>query len=139
MQVDFFAADVTAPRVNKSKTTSWIKAVSRKYNAKIASLSFVFCSDSYLLDINTRFLKHSTLTDIITFPLSEKGEPIEAEIYISLERVAENAKLFKATATEELHRVLIHGVLHLCGFKDKTKRQKALMRKTEDACLSLRK
>jgi len=139
MQISFYAADVPLPRFNKKKTAGWIKAIASKYNPSFSELSYVFCSDSYLLSINKQFLKHNTLTDIITFRLSEGGEPIEAEIYISIERVTENAIKFQVKPDHELHRVIIHGVLHLVGFKDKKPSEKAQMRKTEEACLSLRK
>lgn len=139
MRVSFHAADVPLPRFNKRKTSAWIQAIVRKHKADFSEVSYVFCSDSYLLNINQQFLNHNTLTDIITFRLSEKGAPIEAEIYISTERVAENAQKFQSTVDTELHRVIIHGILHLVGFKDKKPTEKALMRKTEEACLSLRK
>lgn len=139
MQISFHAADVQLPRFNKKKTTDWIKSIVKDYKVSFSELSYVFCSDAYLLSINKEFLKHNTLTDIITFRLSEKGEPIEAEIYISVERVAENAVRFQVGNDQELHRVIIHGVLHLLGFKDKKPSEKTLMRKTEEACLSLRK
>lgn len=139
MQISFHAADVQLPRFNKKKTTDWIKSIVKNYKVSFSELTYVFCSDAYLLSINKEFLKHNTLTDIITFRLSEKGEPIEAEIYISVERVAENAVRFQVGKDQELHRVIIHGVLHLLGFKDKKPSEKTLMRKTEEACLSLRK
>lgn len=139
MQISFHAADVQLPRFNKKKTTDWIKSIVKNYKVSFSELTYVFCSDAYLLSINKEFLKHNTLTDIITFRLSEKGEPIEAEIYISVERVAENAVRFQVGNDQELHRVIIHGVLHLFGFKDKKPSEKTLMRKTEEACLSLRK
>lgn len=139
MRVSFHAADVPLPRFNKKKTWAWIQAIARKHKTDFSEVSYVFCSDTYLLSINQQFLKHNALTDIITFRLSEKAEPIEAEIYISTERVAENALKFKSTMDKELHRVLIHGILHLIGFKDKKPSEKTLMRKTEEACLSLRK
>lgn len=139
MQISYHAADVSLPRFNKKKTTSWIKTVIGKYKPTFSGLNYIFCSDAYLLSINQEFLKHNTLTDIITFRLSEPGKPIEAEIYISIDRVAENALKFRATTDQELHRVIIHGVLHLIGFKDKKPAEKVLMRKTEEACLSLRK
>ena len=139
MPVFFLAADVPIPRFNKRKTTAWINAVAHKHKTVIKEISYVFCSDSYLLTINKQYLNRNTLTDIITFQLSEKDQPIEAEIYISVERVLENAKTYKSAFDKELHRVIIHGVLHLIGFKDKKPTEKALMRKTEEACLSLRK
>ena len=139
MQVSFHTADVPKPRFNQKKTSAWINAVARKYKGAFREVHYIFCSDKYLLDINKRFLNHSTLTDIITFRLSENGSPVEAEIYISTERVAENAQKFKSSIDAELHRVIIHGILHLVGFKDKNPAEKARMRKTEEACLSLRK
>lgn len=139
MLVSFHAADVSLPRFNKKKTSDWIQTVSLRYKTSFSEVSYIFCSDTYLLSINQQFLNHNTLTDIITFRLSEMGAPVEAEIYISLERVAENAQKFKSTMDTELHRVMIHGVLHLVGFKDKKPTEKVLMRKTEEACLSLRK
>jgi probable rRNA maturation factor len=139
MRISFHAADVPLPRFKKKKTSAWIQAIAKKHKTDFLEVSYVFCSDAYLLSINQQFLNHNTLTDIITFRLSDKAEPIEAEIYISTERVAENALKFKSTMDTELHRVVIHGILHLIGFKDKKPSEKALMRKTEEACLSLRK
>ncbi len=104
----------------------------------ISSLNFVFCSDEYLLKINKDFLNHNSLTDIITFDLKEKTATHSlGEIYISIDRVAENAKKFEATKETELRRVIFHGVLHLCGYKDKTVPQKKEMRSKEDYYLSL--
>lgn len=100
-------------------------------------LNYIFCSDDYLLAINNQFLNHDTYTDIITFGLGETGD-IEGEIYISVPRVRENARTAGLAFHDELDRVIIHGVLHLLGYSDKTPRRKALMRKKEDACLSLR-
>ncbi|MBX2895455.1 MAG: rRNA maturation RNase YbeY [Cyclobacteriaceae bacterium] len=139
MRISFHAADVSLPRFNKKKTANWIKTVVSNYKPSFSELTYVFCSDSYLLSINKEFLQHNTLTDIITFRLTQEGEPIEAEIYISVQRVEENAVKFHVSTDQELHRVIIHGVLHLVGFKDKKPAEKALMRKTEEACLSLRK
>ena len=98
------------------------------------SLNYIFCSDKELLKINIDFLNHDYFTDIITFDLSEK-DGIVGEIYISLERVRENAQQLKVPVTEELHRVIFHGALHLCGFKDKTKADKLVMTKKQDEYL----
>lgn len=106
-----------------------------KATKKKLSLSVVFCSDEYLLNINKQFLNHDYYTDIITFPLEETEAKSVAEIYISLERVWDNAKKQKVTFDDELHRVLFHGVLHLTGLKDKTKEQKAAMTIAEDKWL----
>jgi probable rRNA maturation factor len=104
---------------------------------KLSSLNFIFCSDQYLLKINQQFLKHSSLTDIITFPLSAPMEPISADIYISTDRVRDNAQIFHSTIKSELHRVIFHGVLHLCGYKDKSPSDIKQMRDKEDYYLSL--
>ena len=95
----------------------------------------MFCSDNYLLEINKQYLNHDTYTDIITFDYSTKKEPISGDIYIGIERVKENATTFSKSFENELHRVIIHGVLHLLGYKDKTKPAKQEMTKQEDICL----
>ncbi|MFZ5970009.1 MAG: rRNA maturation RNase YbeY [Bacteroidota bacterium] len=136
--VQFFTEDITFKIPQPRKTKEWILAVARKEKATVRSLVYIFCSDSYLLQLNEGYLKHHTLTDIITFDYSE-GRALEGEIYISVERVAENAQKFKTDFRSELNRVIIHGVLHLAGYKDKKPAEKALMRKKEDAYLSLLK
>jgi len=103
---------------------------------KKASFTYVFCSDDHLHQMNQQFLDHDTLTDIITFDLSENDNTLAGEIYISIDRVKENAAKFKVSYTDELHRVIFHGALHLCGFKDKKDADKKVMRQKEDECLS---
>jgi probable rRNA maturation factor len=98
----------------------------------LSSLQYIFCSDEELRIINRDFLQHDYLTDIITFPLSEKNSAIEGEIHISLERIKENARDYGETYNKELHRVIFHGALHLCGYKDKSRKDSVLMRKKED-------
>jgi probable rRNA maturation factor len=100
-------------------------------------VAYIFCKDDFLLSLNQQFLHHDTLTDIITFNLSEPGTAIMAEIYISIDRVHENAVLLKTVYKQELFRVMIHGILHLCGYNDHTLKQKQLMRKKENHYLSL--
>ena len=100
-------------------------------------LNYIFCTDDYLLDINIKYLKHNTLTDIISFDYT-MGKTISGDVYISIDRVTENALNYKVKFEDELHRVMIHGVLHFCGFKDKSKSEKELMRNKEDYYLSLR-
>lgn len=108
-----------------------------KEGKKAGNISYVFCSDSFLLDINHRFLSHDYYTDIITFDLSSDNNKIEAEIFISIDRVKENALKFRKTFKNELYRVMIHGVLHLCGYKDKTKKEATVIRTKEDLYLKL--
>ena len=122
---------------NKNKLRVWISDVITLENREILSLVYIFCRDSFLLKINRDYLNHKAFTDIVTFDYSE-GRVIDGEIYISVERVKENATKFQTTFEEELYRVMIHGVLHLLGFNDKTPFQKSRMRKKEEACLSLR-
>lgn len=110
--------------------------VIKKQKKQCGELHFIFCSDAFLLKLNKEYLGHQTLTDIITFDYSQKKK-LSGEIYISIPRVKENSKKFKTPFTNELHRVMIHGVLHLCGYKDKTKAQKEKSREREDACLKL--
>ena len=137
--VHFFYNEVRFKLRTPRKVTSWIKRVVDKEGSSIQEINYVFCSDSYLLTMNQGFLKHNTLTDIITFDNSEKTSVLEGEIYISVERVEENAKKYNVPFEDELNRVMIHGVLHLLGYKDKKPTEKAIMRKKEEACLSLRK
>ncbi len=137
--VHFFYNEVRFKLRTPRKVISWIKEVVDKEGSLIQEINYVFCSDSYLLTLNLGFLKHNTLTDIITFDNSEKTSVLEGEIYISVERVEENAKKYNVPFEDELNRVMIHGVLHLLGYKDKKTTEKAIMRKKEEACLSLRK
>jgi rRNA maturation RNase YbeY len=105
-------------------------------NKELNSIDYIFCSDEYLLEINKEFLQHDFLTDIITFDLSVDAS-ISSEIYVSIDRVRENAKLFNTSLNRELYRVMIHGALHLLGYKDKTKREIAFMRNKEEHYLLL--
>jgi len=111
----------------------------KKEKALLTEINYIFCSDEHLLSLNQKFLNHNTLTDIITFNNSTQKGVLEADIYISVPRVQENAQKFKVKFQDEMNRVMIHGILHLLGFKDKKTSEKALMRKKEEACLSLRK
>ena len=118
------------------RVESWLKAAALKESYGIDSLGYVFCSDDFLLEINQQFLDHDTLTDIVTFDYTE-GTILNGEIYISTDRVADNAKDFNVDFDTELRRVIIHGFLHMCGYGDKTEDEKAHMRKKEDEYLSL--
>ena len=100
------------------------------------SVSYIFCTDDFLLKLNQEYLKHDTLTDILTFTLSESSLPVVAEIYISVERVLENSSDLKVPFVTELNRVMIHGILHLCGYSDHTPQEKTTMREKEDYYLS---
>jgi probable rRNA maturation factor len=107
----------------------------KKEKTSLKQLQYIFCSDEYLLDINRQHLNHDYYTDIITFDLSEKGEGVTGEIYISVDRIKDNAREFGVPVKHELIRVILHGALHLCGYKDKSKKHKELMTKMEDKYL----
>lgn len=113
----------------------WITLIIEKKKHKTGELNFIFCSDDYLLTVNKQYLDHDTYTDIITFDYSQKNLNISGDIYISIDRVKENALAFSTSFEDELHRILIHGTLHLLGYKDKTKIAKAEMTLQEDLCL----
>jgi probable rRNA maturation factor len=127
----------------KSKLTqrkvlkTFIPTIFLKEKCSLQQLSIIFCTDEYLLEINKEALRHNYYTDIITFDLSDTdSNSIEGELYISIDRVKDNAINFKVTYMEELHRVIFHGILHLCGYKDKSKSDIAIMRKKESYYLS---
>ena len=129
--IQFCTEDVTFSLKEKLKHKAWLNEVAKQEGKKIVELSYVFCSDSYLLEINQAYLNHDTLTDIVTFDNSEDPKKIEGDIFISIERVRENGEKL-GTSETELERVMVHGLLHLLGYKDKKKEDKALMTEKED-------
>jgi rRNA maturation RNase YbeY len=134
--VHFFSQQLDFKISHPRKITSWIRSVVNQENRSIYELNFIFCSDDALLDINRNYLQHDYYTDIITFDNSE-GEDLEGDIFISIDRVRENAERLKVGFEIELNRVIIHGVLHLIGYKDKSTKDKIEMRRKEDFYLSL--
>lgn len=121
---------------NQSKLKTWIENVITAEGYELGEVVYVFCNDDFLLKLNVEFLNHDTLTDIISFDY-KVGKQINGEIYISVERVADNANDFNSGFENELNRVMIHGILHFCGYKDKTKQEENGMRKREDECLTI--
>ena len=138
MPIRFFSEEIEFKILNPKKVKAWLIQSANRERKEITEISFIFCSDLYLLKLNQEYLNHDTLTDIISFDYSQ-GNKLSGEIYISIDRVMENSQKFASSFVDELHRVMIHGVLHLCGYKDKTQSDKTLMRKKEDAYLSLQK
>ena len=136
--IHFFSEEIKFSLRKKNDLRKWILKTILKEGYKLGELNFIFCSDKYLLQLNKKFLKHNTLTDVITFDYSETTQNISGEIYISIERVKESAKKFNATFKNELYRVIIHGVLHLCGFSDKSPSQKSQMKNKEDYYLNFK-
>lgn len=121
---------------NPGKYSLWIEQVITSEEKKLEEISYIFCDDEYLLDLNRKYLKHDTYTDIITFDYSV-GRILQGDIYISTERVAENSVTYNVSFEEELRRVIIHGILHLCGYKDKNNDERELMSKKEEEKLEL--
>jgi rRNA maturation RNase YbeY len=137
-QINFFAEDISYTLKEKSHIRSWIKETIVTEGKILKELNFIFCSDSYLLSINQQYLNHDTFTDIITFDNSDVEDQLVGDIFISIERVRENSVQITGNERDELHRVIIHGVLHLLGYTDKTKKDKAIMTSKEDLYLHLR-
>lgn len=119
----------------KSRLIPWLESVVRKEKQKPGNLNIIFCSDSYLLKINQQHLNHDYYTDIITFQYSE-NQLVSGDLYISIDRVSENAAIYSTTFLNERNRVIVHGVLHLCGYTDKTKKAQKLIREKEDYYLN---
>lgn len=134
--ITFRYADRQVSLPQKTVIRSFVAGIFKKEKKKLEAINYVFCSDEYLLTINRSFLQHDYYTDIISFGLSEPGEPIEAEIYISVDRVKDNAKQLGVSFKDEMLRVIFHGALHLCGYKDKRKAEIIQMRTKEDFYLS---
>lgn len=135
--INFFSEDVDFQPANPIKTKRWIKGVIERAGAKLNEINYIFCSDEYLLDINKEHLDHDYFTDIITFDNSEEEGEIEADIFISIDRVKENAENENKSFDDEMRRVLVHGVLHLLGFEDSTVELKNKMHEKEDENLAL--
>src|ERR1700760_4858684 len=136
--VNFFEEDIRFDLKNKNKVKAWVKSTIAAEGCRLQELNYIFCSDAYLLQINQQYLDHDTYTDIITFDNTEKEKVIEGDIFISIDRIRENAEKFGTGETNELHRVIIHGALHLLGYKDKSPKDKALMTSKEDHYLAAR-
>jgi rRNA maturation RNase YbeY len=150
--IKYFKEDTTFNFKSKRECNSWIKAVADnllpneeitcnskicKTSSSVGDINIIFCSDSYILDINNKYLKHNYYTDVITFDYCE-GKYLNGDIIISIDTVKANAVLYKTAFDNELHRVIIHGVLHLMGYKDKNTKEKAIMREAEEQALRIR-
>jgi len=136
--IHFFEEDITYKLKHKTPVRQWITETIHAEGYKLKELNYIFCSDAYLLQINQQYLEHDTYTDIITFDNSETEGSIAGDIFISIERIRENAAKFNVPEADELHRVIIHGALHLLGYKDKTPVTKQKMTEKEDFYLNKR-
>ena len=137
MSLQFFYEDTSFELENTPVIEVWIKQIINNYGFDLVDLNYIFCSDNYLLEINREHLNHDYYTDIITFDHSEENKKVESDIFISVDRVKENADSLSISFHQELSRVMAHGLLHLFGYSDKTSEEKIIMREKEDACISL--
>jgi rRNA maturation RNase YbeY len=135
--IRFSTLDVDMPTIDQQRTKAWIEKVAQGYGKPIGELYYYFCSDDQLLDINKQRLVHDFYTDIVTFPLNDCETVLSSEFCISVDRIKENAITFSRSYESELHRVIIHGVLHLIGFDDHTDEDEQLMREKEEEALKL--
>jgi len=134
-KISFFFDNTSFTLKNRAALKSFIEGIFKKEKKQLSSLNYIFCTDKRLLEINKQYLNHDYYTDIITFDLSE-SKSVEGEIYISIDRIKANARILNISIRDELRRVMIHGALHLCGYRDKTKAEKLIMRNREDHYLN---
>jgi rRNA maturation RNase YbeY len=135
--ITYSTENVSMPKIRKRDTTAWIRRVAATYGRKIGEVGYLFCDDEKILEVNREYLQHDYYTDIITFDYNE-GKQINGDLVISLDTVRSNAELFKKPYEEELYRVIIHGILHLCGINDKGPGEREIMEAAENAALAMR-
>ncbi|MBO5133648.1 MAG: rRNA maturation RNase YbeY [Bacteroidaceae bacterium] len=136
--ISYNTINVKLPNLSRRATSAWVKAVAKTYGKRVGELAYIFCDDEKILEVNRQYLEHDYYTDIITFDYSE-ADTIAGDLFISLDTVASNAEQFGRPYEEELHRVIIHGVLHLCGINDKGPGEREQMEQAENQALELRK
>lgn len=136
MAISYQTDGVRMPSIKKRETTDWIKRVAAKYDKKIGEIAYIFCSDEKILEVNREYLQHDYYTDIITFDYCEDNV-ISGDLFISLDTVKTNSEEFKTDYDEELHRTIIHGILHLCGINDKGPGEREIMEKAENEALAM--
>lgn len=135
----FYSQGIDFSHPRPSEVAQWLQEIIHQHGQQVEEITFIFCDDAFLLQLNRQHLQHDYYTDILTFPLTESGSgvPLSADIYISIDRVKENAKDFDTPFFDELHRVMVHGVLHLLGYNDHEEEEKEKMRKKENEALKL--
>lgn len=136
MAVSFFTEGVDMPSINKTTIRNWVKLVAEQHNMRVGEITYIFCNDEKILEVNRQYLQHDYYTDIITFDYTE-GNKIAGDLFISLDTVFTNAQQFEQEYNTELHRVIIHGVLHLCGINDKGPGEREIMEAEENKALQL--
>lgn len=135
--ITYQTEDIQMPAIKKRETTEWIKAVAASYGKRVGEIAYIFCSDEKILEVNRQYLEHDYYTDIITFDYTE-GNRISGDLFISLDTVRTNAEQFDQPYERELYRVIIHGVLHLCGINDKGPGEREIMEEAENKALALK-
>ena len=134
--IQFYAEEIALPAIQQEQIRAWVKAVAASYGKKTGDISYIFCSDEKILEVNRQYLQHDYYTDIITFDYTS-GSKIAGDLFISLDTVRTNAEQFAASYEEELHRTIIHGILHLCGINDKGPGEREIMEAAENRALDL--
>ena len=137
--INFFFEEIEEPVLDYNKIKSWLSSLIDKHSQQLVEINYIFCSDDYLLEVNKEYLDHDYYTDIITFDNSDREEEIEGDIFVSIDRIKNNSADLHTNHLEETIRVLAHGVLHLCGYKDKTPAETSIMRAEEDKAIELYK
>lgn len=136
--ISYNTINAAMPEISQRDTTAWVRAVAATYGKRVGEVAYIFCDDEKILEVNRQYLQHDYYTDIITFDYCE-GNVVSGDLFISLDTVRSNAELFQKDYDEELHRVIIHGILHLCGINDKGPGEREVMEAEEDKALALRK
>lgn len=134
--ISYQTEGVEMPAIKKRETTAWIKAVGETYGKKVGEIAYIFCSDEKILEVNRQYLQHDYYTDIITFDYTS-GDKISGDLFISLDTVKTNSEAFNTPYNEELHRTIIHGILHLCGINDKGPGEREIMEANENKALAI--
>lgn len=134
MAIIYQSEDVKLPTIRRRLINKWIKVVAESYNKQVGDISYIFCSDEKILEVNNQYLQHDYYTDIITFDYSI-GDTISGDLFISLDTIKSNSEMFNTSYTDELHRVIIHGILHLCGINDKAPGEQEQMTECENKAL----
>lgn len=135
-RIEFFEADIEYQLDRPYYISQWLINIVKEEKCGLEKVQYIFCSDKYLLNINRQYLNHDYYTDIITFPLTKSRTAIQSDVYISIERVIDNAKVYETPTKQELYRVIAHGLLHLCGYGDSNDDEKKIMRSREDYYLT---
>lgn len=136
MPINYFAEDIKIPKLKRRILNRWIKEVAKGYGYKTGAINYIFCSDDKILEVNKEYLQHDYYTDIITFDYTE-DETISGDLFISLDTIRTNAEKYNTSYEQELHRVIIHGILHLCGINDKGPGEREIMNDAENKALNI--